>query len=173
MNIYSKTIIALLPFLLYSLFNIYLFAKNSNNIYSIIIVVLTVIGFGFGFLYSVLKSSVGSFGIIGILTIIAYLFFVMSIYAKALHEKDEEIYHSKIWINSIYSAGLFAGLLLLYVFLLQELVNQPFSNIMKLDEGMIPNPIDIILQQIVPISGNMIMMLYIASSGSFFGKYSN
>ena len=172
MNIFSKTIIALLPFLLYSLFNIYLFAKDSNNIYSIIIVILTIIGICFGILYAIMKSRLGGLNTILILTLIAYFFFVMSIYTKALHEKEEEIYHGKIWLNSIYSAVLFGGMMLLYVFLLQELLDQPFSNILKLDTDIV-TPIDIILQQVIPVGGNMIMMLYIASAGSFFGKYSN
>jgi hypothetical protein len=174
MNIFSRTIIALLPFLLYTAFNIYLFIRDTNNLYSIIIFVLTIVGVALGMLYTLVLERLNIFLQLAIMTLITYLVFVASLYAKALDESAKNINHGKIWLNALYSAMLFAGMFSIYLFLLRPLLDQPFQNIMTPSPGepqLEPTMINMLLYNSVPIAGNLIMMLYISSSASFFGEY--
>ena len=53
---------------------------------------------------------------------------------------------------------------------LQDLLNQPFEKIMGILDETSSN-LDIVLTNLIPITGNIIMMLYISNSSCFFGKY--
>lgn len=174
MDIISRTIISLLPFLLYSFFNLYLFIRDTNNLYSIIVFVLTLVGIGLGVLYSFMFLRMNPFIQLGLMTLIVYVLFVAMLYAKALDESSKTINHGKIFLNALYSALLFAGMFALYIFLLRELLNQPFNSIMiptQTEQPIPPSLINNMLQLSVPVAGNLIMMLYISSSSSFFGNY--
>ena len=176
MNIISRSIIALLPLLLYSIFNVYLFIKNSNQLYSIVVFCLTLIGIAIGVLHSLVLSSMSIVSQLVIVTILVYILFVGMLYAKALDESPKNINHGKIWLNAMYSAFVFAGLFSLYIFLLKDLLDQPFEKILIPGEGEQPlmeTAFTYLLISSVPISANLIMMLYIASSSSFFAKYGN
>jgi hypothetical protein len=174
MNIFSRTIIALLPFLLYTAFNLYLFIRDTNNIYSIVIFVLTMLGIAMGIFYTMVIRNVNIFLQLGIMTLITYLVMVAMLYAKALDELPKKINHGKIWLNALYSALLFAGMFSIYLFLLSDLLNQPFQNIMtptENEEPLQPTLLNVLLQYSIPVAGNLIMMLYISSSSSFFANY--
>lgn len=176
MNIISRSIIALLPLLLYSFFNLYLFIRNTNQLYPIIVFCLTLVGIGIGVLHSFVLSRMSILLQLLIITVIVYFLFVAMLYAKATDESSNTINHGKIWLNAMYSAFLFAGMFSLYLFLLKDLLNQPFRKILIPGEGEQPlaeTMLTYLLISTVPISANLIMMLYISSSSSFFGKYSD
>lgn len=176
MNIISRSIIALLPLLLYAIFNVYRFIKDTKQLYSIIVFCLTIVGIAIGVLHSIVLSSMSTSIQLVIITSLVYIFFVGMLYAKALDESPKNINHGKIWLNAMYSTFLFAGLFSLYLFLLKDLLNQPFEKILIPGEGeqpLVETAFTYLLLSSVPISANLIMMLYISSSSSFFANYGN